>query len=426
MHSPIGIGSMNPEPIDLPPGTSSSQAGLGTFNGKAVIELPMRKQASGTLDEDSSVFGSGENGAATSAPNESRDSNSLDSQNLGGGEGNLSEESGAGKPQVVPLWNPTYQMKVTGALCPTPENLSEFLHQHPNLEVYSGQDQVINAAKSFNNFDEISSRSDNRGYGSGKRTSSSSRYSVGNSWGGSDDDKEGSQSSRGKRQRTVSVIVKDPSFESNEIPLSLQITRRDSPKEDTKKKQEQPAPRGRGRPPLLKNLLQKKSEAAAAAAAAAAAGEYKPKRKKGRPRKNSMDVDEPEAETVDEDNEEQDGGPKKAGEGTAKAADPGSSSSSSASSTSSSSSSIFPQTSTGIRSKTEPISESNVGYLRLKYTPGTRIEGNYRKRGWWYPGKVRHVSDDAMIHVHYDDGGKERLAEGFIRPEDCMIPGDRV
>ena len=151
---------MESETNGLPQPLYASEA--ATLNGKDVIQLPLRKQDVGNSMNKSSTMKSIEDGVAKKAlqsNDEPRYSN-FDDESLSGGEDDQSDESGVEQPEVVALWNPRYKMKVTSALCPTPDNLNEFLQQHPNLEVYSGQDQVINAAKSFDNFDKISYKAD--------------------------------------------------------------------------------------------------------------------------------------------------------------------------------------------------------------------------------------------------------------------------
>ena len=72
------------------------------------------------------------------------------------------------------------------------------------------------------------------------------------------------------------------------------------------------------------------------------------------------------------------------------------------------------------------LTAEEVEKLRLKYPPDTRIEGNYRRRGWYYPGKVHRVTDEGVIEVHYDDGGREKMIEEYLRPENAILVGDRV
>ena len=50
--------------------------------------------------------------------------------------------------------------------------------------------------------------------------------------------------------------------------------------------------------------------------------------------------------------------------------------------------------------------------------PGCRVEGNYKGRGRWYPGKIKkHHEEDNTYDVAYDDGDKERrMQPRFIRP----------
>src|SRR4029078_3640058 len=47
---------------------------------------------------------------------------------------------------------------------------------------------------------------------------------------------------------------------------------------------------------------------------------------------------------------------------------------------------------------------------------GAKVEGNYRGRGKWYPGKIKRDRGDGTFDVDYDDGEQEtRVAESMIR-----------
>jgi hypothetical protein len=49
------------------------------------------------------------------------------------------------------------------------------------------------------------------------------------------------------------------------------------------------------------------------------------------------------------------------------------------------------------------------------YTKGEIVEGNYRQRDKWYPGKIGRSCPDGTYEVDYDDGEQERLEKQYIR-----------
>jgi len=68
----------------------------------------------------------------------------------------------------------------------------------------------------------------------------------------------------------------------------------------------------------------------------------------------------------------------------------------------------------------ENESEDEGFFLLLS---GTRIEGNYRGLGTWYPGVVAAVHEDGSADLDYDDGEKElRVAAALVRPEPVAAP----
>ena len=73
-----------------------------------------------------------------------------------------------------------------------------------------------------------------------------------------------------------------------------------------------------------------------------------------------------------------------------------------------------------------------------KLSDGDKVEGNYRGRGKWYPGKISRDRGDGTYDVDYDDGEKEtRVTEDLIRLRDApaassdarkakLMEGDKV
>lgn len=53
-------------------------------------------------------------------------------------------------------------------------------------------------------------------------------------------------------------------------------------------------------------------------------------------------------------------------------------------------------------------------------TVGDWVLGNYKGAGYWFPGVIDKVSGD-KITIRYDDGDKETVAIGDVRPYDWMI-----
>jgi hypothetical protein len=43
------------------------------------------------------------------------------------------------------------------------------------------------------------------------------------------------------------------------------------------------------------------------------------------------------------------------------------------------------------------------------FQEGSRVEGNYRGKGKWYPGIIRYVGSNNVYDIHYDDGETERF-----------------
>eukprot|EP01034_Spumella_vulgaris_P047366 gene47366-biopygen13914 len=56
------------------------------------------------------------------------------------------------------------------------------------------------------------------------------------------------------------------------------------------------------------------------------------------------------------------------------------------------------------------------GGATARLEEGAKVEGNYRGKGRWYPGRISKVNRDGSFNVDYDDGEKEQfLAEDMIR-----------
>ena len=115
-------------------------------------------------------------------------------------------------------------MKLTDPLiCPKRKRLANFLAENPNLAEYKGQDKKIKASR---NFDQIFNTDSNAGsdannyssFANGNNGVLSSNASNSSLHG----DDEAARNPRNKRQRKISSAFKDPSFETDDIPMSLQ------------------------------------------------------------------------------------------------------------------------------------------------------------------------------------------------------------
>jgi Ca2+-binding EF-hand superfamily protein len=68
------------------------------------------------------------------------------------------------------------------------------------------------------------------------------------------------------------------------------------------------------------------------------------------------------------------------------------------------------------------LNESEAG--KPKLSDGDKVEGNYRGRGKWYPGKISRDRGDGTYDVDYDDGEKEtRVDKDLIRVFDVPARG---
>lgn len=54
------------------------------------------------------------------------------------------------------------------------------------------------------------------------------------------------------------------------------------------------------------------------------------------------------------------------------------------------------------------------------HTVGDWVLGNYKGAGYWFPGVVE-KSNREKVTIRYDDGDRETLASGDVRPYDWMI-----
>ena len=51
---------------------------------------------------------------------------------------------------------------------------------------------------------------------------------------------------------------------------------------------------------------------------------------------------------------------------------------------------------------------------------GMKVEGNYKSKGRWYPGRIKNVRGDGTFDIDYDDGEKEtRVEAALIRTKDA-------
>jgi hypothetical protein len=61
----------------------------------------------------------------------------------------------------------------------------------------------------------------------------------------------------------------------------------------------------------------------------------------------------------------------------------------------------------------EPSLLKNIFLLthvqRSGFQEGSRVEGNYRGKGKWYPGTIRYAGSNNIYDIHYDDGETERV-----------------
>lgn len=53
-------------------------------------------------------------------------------------------------------------------------------------------------------------------------------------------------------------------------------------------------------------------------------------------------------------------------------------------------------------------------------TKGDWVLGNYRNAGYWFPGVVEKLGN-GKITIRYDDGERETVGAGDVRPYDWMI-----
>ena len=61
---------------------------------------------------------------------------------------------------------------------------------------------------------------------------------------------------------------------------------------------------------------------------------------------------------------------------------------------------------------------SSVGRspARARIEVGSKVEGNYRGKGKWYPGKVKQVRSDGSVDIDYDDGEFESRVKDLTMP----------
>jgi hypothetical protein len=58
-----------------------------------------------------------------------------------------------------------------------------------------------------------------------------------------------------------------------------------------------------------------------------------------------------------------------------------------------------------------------LGSAHSRLEEGMKVEGNYRGKGKWFPGKIRRDRGDGTYDINYDDGETEmRVTEDMIRP----------
>eukprot|EP01035_Chromulina_nebulosa_P020591 gene20591-26699_t len=70
------------------------------------------------------------------------------------------------------------------------------------------------------------------------------------------------------------------------------------------------------------------------------------------------------------------------------------------------------------------IPENKVKQNKTEYAikADDKVEGNYRGRGKWYPGKITRDRGDGTYDISYDDGESEmRVTSDMIRPRDSEL-----
>lgn len=60
---------------------------------------------------------------------------------------------------------------------------------------------------------------------------------------------------------------------------------------------------------------------------------------------------------------------------------------------------------------------SDVETVSASFSVGDKVEGNYRRKGKWFPGKIRYAHRNGTFDVRYDDGDTEQNLEvQYLRP----------
>ena len=72
-----------------------------------------------------------------------------------------------------------------------------------------------------------------------------------------------------------------------------------------------------------------------------------------------------------------------------------------------------------IRSKDAEMSSPKKS---ARFEEGNKVEGNYRGRGKWYPGKITSYKQKAAYDISYDDGESEtRVEKELIRSKEADV-----
>ena len=67
------------------------------------------------------------------------------------------------------------------------------------------------------------------------------------------------------------------------------------------------------------------------------------------------------------------------------------------------------------------VKEGAAGGRKKVLEEGDKVEGNYKGKGKWYPGKIRKVRLDGTFDIDYNDGEQEiRVPEDLIRPIESL------
>jgi hypothetical protein len=73
----------------------------------------------------------------------------------------------------------------------------------------------------------------------------------------------------------------------------------------------------------------------------------------------------------------------------------------------------------------QPIVSGGANTMKPKFEEGSKVEANYRDRGRFFPGKVRRVREEGTYDIDYDDGENElKVNESNIRSLEVKCPSN--